>query len=205
MVLCYEELLSHYDPVISRFRALFLEVRPLQEKFPKLLRLTMGMTHGVDHWCRVGMYGLTIADALKKQGRVSTPCLEPDGALTDAVLYAAFFHDCARRTEGVESCHGRAGEEVWRDYAKLQSLSPDIRESVSQALLFHVDHPAIDAAANEITISLCNADRLDRIRFGEQPAPQRMYDDGVWPELCPYNRRLFTDIKIPRVKKALGL
>jgi hypothetical protein len=205
MGLSYEELLSHYDPVVARFRDLFAEVRPLQEKFPKLLKLTMGMSHGVDHWCRVGVYGLAIAHALKKQGRSATPCLEADYALTDAVLYAAFFHDCARRTEGTELTHGRAGEEVWRDYSKTQSVSAAMREAVSQALLFHVDHPSIDPDANEVTICLCNADRLDRVRLGEQPDPQRMYDDGVWQELCPHNRRLYNEIKIPRAKKDLGL
>lgn len=205
MDVSFSELMEYYQRVVASFKPLYNEVLNLQKEFPHLLKLTMGMKHGTDHWCRVGTYSLAIAEALKMQGRVNTFFLKQDRALEDAVLYAAFFHDCARRTEGVESGHGRAGEEVWRRYSGMKSLSANLREAVSQALLFHVDHPAIDPSANEVTICLCNADRLDRIRLGEDIDPSRMYEDGIWLELAPHNRRLFQKIKIPKVKEDLGI
>jgi hypothetical protein len=201
----YEQLTSKYDKVIARFQGLLADTGPERERFPAMFTTIAGPFHGIHHWTRVGIYSLTIAEALRAQARVSPAALIPAGVLEDAVLWAAFFHDCARVTESVEGAHGRKGEMVWRNYAERKDLAPEIMAAVSQALLFHVDHPAVDPAANAVTICLCNADRLDRVRLGERPDPDRMYDDGAWRMLALYSERLLREVDLERVKRDLGL
>jgi len=196
---------GYYQEIVRRFRVLLDEVSPLQERFPRLFKMITGSCHGIDHWTRVGIYTLIISRGLREQERVSTPCLVAEGALENAGVYAAFFHDCARASDGFEFDHGRAGNQVWEYYAKERGLEKDFRQAVSQALLFHVDHPAVDPAANEVTMCLCNADRLDRVRLGEIVKPGLMYPDGVWKRLEPYTQGLLRQVTLARVKADLGL
>lgn len=199
----YEELCSRLPEVIERFRELYADLDPERKSFPRLFRMKDGLLHGLHHWVRVGVYALAIAAALRKQDRVRTKWLKPAGALERAVLLAAFFHDCARSGEGPEDAHGRRGEEVWRHYAERKGLDHELREVVSQALLFHVGHPSVDPAANEVTICLCNADRLDRVRLGHRPLAELMYDDGVWPSLDLHSQRLLAEVRQEEVKERI--
>ena len=199
----FDGLMTRHDRVISRYREFKADLAPERREFPRLFAMENGLVHGVHHWVRVGIYGLAIARALRGQGRVRSPLLAPVGALEDAVLTACFFHDCARLGEGVEPDHGRAGEQVWDHYSKRQGISEGLRAIVSQALLFHVDHPSVDPAANEVTICLCNADRLDRVRLGEAPLPEHMYNDGIWRALEPLSGRLLQTVRQEKVVRDL--
>jgi hypothetical protein len=198
----YDGLIAHYDAVIARFRELLPDVDRDRDRFPRLFAMLLSPVHGIHHWTRVGIYSLAIADALARQGGVK---LSDPALLRPAALSAAFFHDCARLTEGNELDHGRAGEEVWRCWAARRGLPAAHWEAVSQALLFHVDHAAVDPAANAVTICLCNADRLDRVRLGQKPVPEWMYDDGVWPDLAPFAERLLGEVTLERVRTDLPL
>jgi hypothetical protein len=195
--------MARYGQVISRYRELTADLDPERREFPRLFAMRAGLVHGIHHWVRVGIYGLAIATALRGQGRVCAPLLAPEGALEEAVLTACFFHDCARLTEEGEPNHGRAGEKVWDHYARRKELSADLRAIISQALLFHVDHPSVDPVSNEVTICLCNADRLDRVRLGERPLPECMYDDGVWRDLEPLSDRLLQEVRQEKVVRDL--
>jgi HD superfamily phosphodiesterase len=199
----YEDLIGNYATVIVRYGELRRELGPELTEFPRLLKMENGLVHGMHHWVRVGIYGLAIAGALRAKGRVKSAIFLPDGALEDAVLLACFFHDCARVSEGSELVHGREGNRVWVHYAERKGFAEDLKQTISQALLFHVDHPAVDPAANEVTISLCNADRLDRVRLGEPPDPARMYDDGVWRDLAPFSDRLLAEVRQERVMEGM--
>jgi hypothetical protein len=201
----YEQLIAGYRPVSARFRALLADVGPERAEFKIMFTTIAGRCHGIDHWARVGIYALAIARGLRDQGWVKSVALVPAGALEDAVTDAAFFHDCARASEGDELVHGKNGQRIWRHYAERKGLARELTEAVSQALLFHVDHPSVDPAANEATICLCNADRLDRVRLGDYVDSRRMYDDRVWPELVPHSVRLYNEFRLQRVSRELGL
>jgi len=196
----YFALAGGYDRVIEKFAELIPDLGPEREKFPRLFASISSPIHGIQHWVRVGIHGLAIAHALREQGKI--PSTEN---IDEAVLCAAFFHDCARLTEGLEYDHGRAGDQVWRHYFQRKEIAAETGDAVSQALLFHVDHPSVDRDANPVTICLCNADRLDRVRLDQMPKPDLMYDDGVWRELEPHSGRLLEEVSIERVSKDLGL
>ena len=76
-----------------------------------------------------------------------------------------------------------------------------MKKAVTQALLFHEDHEPVDPRANHVTICLCNADRLDRVRLGQDPIPTLMYDDGVWKELTAHSNRLLKEVRLEDVRR----
>ncbi len=201
----YEELIGNYDRVIGAFREVLVDVGPERERFSLMLKLASSNVHGVDHWVRVGLNALVIAHKLRERGLVSTPCLTAEGALEQAVLDAAFFHDSSRMDEGFDFTHGANADRVWRHWAERTGVAPELSEAISQALRFHVNHPSVDPAANEATICLCNADRLDRVRLGESPASKRMYDDGCWRSIAPHSKSLLLEITLARVERDLHL
>jgi len=200
----FGDLTGNYPLVIGRFRELLADLEEERARFPALFTLIDGHLHGIDHWTRVGILGLAIAKALRDQGRVSTPFLALPGNLERAVVLAALFHDCCRRRDGVEPRHGREGEKVWRHYAGRRKLEEDLQRPVSQAIIFHEGHRPVDPAALEVTICLCNADRLDRVRLGDSPIPERMYPDGIWRELSSFTERLFLEVHRDRVLAELS-
>ncbi len=199
----YAKLVGGYGRVLEVFGEVVADVGPECERFSFMMTLSSSPVHGVDHWVRVGLNALVIARRLRERERVSTPSLAPAGALEQAVLYAAFFHDSSRVDEGLDFTHGANGDRVWRHWAERKAVTPQIKAAVSQALRFHVDHPSVDPAANEATICLCNADRLDRVRLGQAPAPKRMYDDGCWRSIAPHSKSLLLEITLARVKTDL--
>lgn len=201
----YEGLIACRDRGSSRFRSLLENLEEEKTVFPKLFRKLRGPLHGIDHWLRVAIQGLAIARALRGGGRVAAPCLlEPEG-LEEALVLAAFFHDSARTTDGTEAGHGKEAEKVWRHFAGRKILPRDLQEHVSEAILFHEDHRSVDPAAREVTICLCNADRLDRVRLGEKIDPRRMYDDGIWRSLEPFSGRLLEELSPAKVLSEMGL
>ncbi len=56
----------------------------------------------------------------------------------------------------------------------------------------------------QITICLCNADRLDRVRLDDRIDPRMMYEDDVWEEIVLLFERLLDEIKLPGVQRDLN-
>lgn len=201
----YQFLIKKYPRVITAYKKFLEETRHEKEKYGELfLKQIKSPVHGVAHWVRVGIYGLTIAEHLCKASKTAKHWESREGSFEEAVLYACFFHDTARDGEGIELEHGKRAEKAWRIFAENKRFSESTVSSVSQALLFHVAHPSVDPCACDVTICLCNADRLDRVRLGEKPIPQRMYDDGVWHTLTPHSERLLQEVNMSKVLGDLG-
>ncbi|KAH3758064.1 hypothetical protein Pelo_10194 [Pelomyxa schiedti] len=146
--------------------------------------LEYSMLHGMSHWLRVATYGLFILRTVYPHHPSGCSTASVDGcdlelsALEECVMYSAFFHDYETDDPG----HAERGANVWRIYAKRKHLDRRIISIVSQAILFHEQHlPHVDPAANVVTIALCNADRVDRVRFGGLPDVDKMYPDyNAW-------------------------
>lgn len=205
----YEKIAADYARVIDFYRESIADTGPERETSAGMFTTVAGYFHGIDHWARVGLYARFISrNYLAREagvpGSISPSSLASEDRLIEAVTLAAFFHDCARLTEGAELSHGRAAEKIWRQYSGRKKIEADIRAAVSQALLFHVDHPSVDPEAGTVTICLCNADRLDRVRLRQRPAPQHMYDDGLWRELEHLSKQLYDDVHLGRVLSDLG-
>ncbi len=152
------------------------------------------------------LHGLAVADSLRAADKLELEVLVAPGGLEQGIVLAAFFHDCARTHDGVELDHGRAGAEVWRAYAAEHDVSAEMTAAVDQALLFHVDHLDVDPEANALTVCLCNADRIDRVRLGQPAFPELMYDDGgAWRELVQHAERLSREANRERATKDIIL
>jgi len=197
-------LLALSPHVIARFRDVLADVEAERRAFPLLFGLIGSRHHGIDHWVRVGVFSLAIAASLRRLGRVKEPALSAPGGIEDAVILAAFFHDCSRSTEATEPGHGARGELVWRTWASRKGADPDLRAAVSQAILFHEGHkPDVDPAAGPVAVCLANADRLDRVRLGDPVRTHLLYDDGVWPDLLPHAGQLLRALGPARVRGEL--
>lgn len=189
----YEELTANYRNVLDSFSAYRFRLEGMKKDHDRLFQTLTAQVHGIDHWVRVALYGLFIAEHYSGP-QFDFPCDKKNiGALAEPVLAAAFFHDCARTNEGAELDHGRAAEKIWRDYIERHRVDAMVGEVVAQALLYHVDHLSVDPAANLVTVCLCNGDRLDRVRLGSTIKPHLMYEDGCWRKLAAVNDRLLND------------
>lgn len=196
----YRSLIDKYPVVIKTFKGFLEDVKCDREKYGEFfLKQVKSPLHGMAHWVRVGIYALAIAEHLRKEGRVARHWENDLASFNQAVLYACFFHDIARDGEGVELEHGKRAERAWKIFVASRQLDYRMASSVSQALLFHVAHPSVDESACDVTICLCNADRLDRARLGEEPIPERMYNDGAWRALAEHSRRLLQEVSISKV------
>jgi hypothetical protein len=201
----YEELTGKYEMVTEAFTGYLGQLKGMKKDHARLFLTLNGELHGIAHWVRVALFGLYIAEHYCGP-EMDFPCDKQDvSALVAPVLAAAFFHDCARTHEGVELDHGREAEKIWRDYVDRRNIEEMVADAVAQALLFHVDHTAVDPAANLVTVCLCNGDRLDRVRLGSEINPKLMYEDGCWPKLQEVNGRLLTDYGRRRVAQDLKI
>ncbi|KAH3767413.1 Ubiquitin-conjugating enzyme E2 E2 [Pelomyxa schiedti] len=155
---------------------------PLSANTHPFERITSNM-HGQSHWIRVACLGLCVMDGILRSSAANYWGKHlPVDTLRECLLYAALFHDCAREGESSERFHGARGESVWRAYSSRKNLDTQTIEIVSQAILFHENHrPCVDNTANVVTASLCNGDRLDRVRLNESVHSDKMYpDSGTW-------------------------
>ncbi len=194
----YSELVKNYNQVCAFFKKLISELDEEKKVFPDLLKLFTKGIHGADHLTRVAIYSLFILDKLQKNSKFNSQ-FSKHGAL-NTMLYASFFHDCARTTDGLELGHGKAAVKIWLHFSKRKNLESEVINLVTQAILFHEDHPAVDESANIITVCLCNSDRLDRVRLIDKPNPKLMYDDGgVWQKLEPLSLKLFKEFTLHKV------
>jgi len=201
-----EAILSGWPAVAARFREVLGDLAEERAAFPRLFRLFHSPLHGLDHWARAGVLGLAIAGRLRALGRVTTPCLAAAGGLEEAAILAAFFHDSCRTVEWSDPGHAREGREVWRHWSSRKGLGKDLSSAVAQAILFHAGHrPPVDPEAMEAAVCLANADRLERIRFGESPRERLMYDDGAWREIEALAPLLVRILDGDAVRRDLGI
>lgn len=208
-----ESWLDLYRRVVApRFNALYAQFLPLGLGFQgfRAFGLIDSQWHGADHWARVACLGVAIADAMdspsknvaKDAGRTGASAhpgqLDADGLSPneriEAVLLAAFFHDCGRIDEGRDSGHAMRGQQVFDAYAVAVGVDPRIARAASTAILAHATGPAIHPGAGPVTACLANADRLDRFRIGDVPDPRLLYPDKISAGLIPAARVLWRTI-----------
>ena len=195
----YQQLTARYDMVVEGFRFLLDDTEKERDKFPaRFLKQINSPIHGIDHWARVCLYGLDIGNNLWVKQQVDTRVFVSHDKFEQAIIHAAFFHDCARITEGCEFDHGRWAEKVWRSYSGRKGFEEGYTAAISEALLLHVENVKTEAGA--LAISLCNGDRLDRIRLGELPDPKRMYVEDRWLILREFSIQLFQEYNFARAK-----
>lgn len=198
----------YVQQVLPAFRDLLAAVRPHLRTTvggrPAFLRVG-SRVHGLGHFARVGTLGLRIAGAARR-GPAS-----PD--LESAVTLAAFFHDSGRTHDGYEPGHAEAGAGILEALAPALRFSEAVVAAAAEAIRLHEAPESVVPGASVVAVALANADRLDRVRLGDAPIPERMYDDGVWRDLQPVsawllqhvtNRRCWADVEdlVPWVKDA---
>lgn len=114
--------------------------------------------HGVRHWSRVRLFGLTLA--------------RETGARTDVVEWFAFLHDAARAEEGFDHGHGARAVALARD---LRGALLPIDDSGFDLLTHAMTHHSDGHLEGDPTVRTCwDADRLDLPRVGIRPDPGRM-------------------------------
>ncbi len=111
--------------------------------------------HGVSHWSRVRVNGLTLA--------------KQTGANTHVVELFAFFHDSARLNESQDEGHGRRGVDLAKTLkGKFFEASDQEMDLLFHACSFHSD----GLSEGDQTVLTCwDADRLDLARVGITPDP----------------------------------
>ena len=118
----------------------------------------MGATHGVEHWDRVAMFG---------------KMLYQEGADKDVIACFAYLHDSERKDNGIDEQHGFRASlfiDTLRD-SYLKPLSDEQIATLKKACKMHTVVPRTD----DITVNICfDADRMDLLRVGILPVPERM-------------------------------
>lgn len=149
--------------------------------------------HGYAHWVRVAILGRAMAGLWCENHRYPQGEIFRDVEIIRyGVTTAAFFHDCMREGEGSEKGHGAAGAATWRAFASRRGYDPRWIEYVAEAINKHdFLQPGEGIQAGTLDICFANADRLDRVRFGEEPDPAKMYGDE-WKELLPMAKALLS-------------
>lgn len=129
-------------------------VRELAARFP----LHPLSPHGPDHWARVTENGRRLA--------IST------GAIVRVVDLFAVFHDAQRRSEGEDPGHGERGAEMAALLRGSFFEAADAEFDLLQTACRLHTGGLVDA---DPTIQTCwDADRLDLMRVGIRPRPDRL-------------------------------
>jgi len=121
-------------------------------------RLEWRGIHGVAHWARVRVNGLTMA-------RVN-------GARSDVVELFALLHDSQRHHDGLDRKHGARGAaftlQLNSELLRLDRLGLEM-------LTYAVRHHSDGLIEADVTVQTCwDADRLDLGRVGIVPRPDRL-------------------------------
>lgn len=118
----------------------------------------MGETHGVEHWDRVARFGRM---------------LYQEGADMDVILAFAYLHDSERRDNAMDIEHGKRASlliDKIRE-TELKALNDEQIAKLKRACELHT----IEHRTGDITIDICfDADRMDLLRVGITPSPDRM-------------------------------
>ncbi len=169
-----------------------MSLRPLVSKL-RPLALMESRLHGVAHWARVHRYGQQLA---RRMG------LHPQ--LRECVAVFAWTHDLARFDDSGGREHALAGARYLDKVvpAAFPHLSPSQIKLIRAAIYYHSHGCAADEARHQgwfgevrgeeiiKAIGCCwDADRLDLLRLGIEPDPNRM-STPYWDELLPLARRL---------------
>lgn len=112
--------------------------------------------HGIQHWERVRINGLRLAEAT--------------GADRYVVELFAYFHDACRLNESRDPAHGaRAAEYLER----LNGTVIELEGSALDHLIYACRHHTDGLTEADITVQTCwDADRLDLGRVGIRPLPK---------------------------------
>ena len=118
----------------------------------------MGTTHGVNHWDRVAKFG---------------EMLYVDGVDMNVVVAVAYLHDVERRNNYIDDGHGQRAsmlvDRIRHDY--LRDFNDEQVSLLKRACELHT----IRHRTGNNTIDTCfDADRLDLLRVGITPDPERM-------------------------------
>ena len=161
--LSYKDVLKHGGRILSDFQN-------DHEAFP----LFQSIWHGVSHVMRVAAFALAQAELLKFR-----ECISVD---TKAILLAALFHDVGRINEKQDESHQLRSIERFEKICASMEMPSFQKERVIQAIAYHNGHIPVDSSAHLETACLCNADRLDRYRFGQGYSvdPDLMYPSTPW-------------------------
>lgn len=124
------------------------------EQWPKRL----GKSHGVDHWDRVAKFG---------------ELLYQEGADIDVIMAFAYLHDSQRENNNEDYEHGpKAAKFI--DTIRVSLLSALNDEQIAK-LKRACELHTIQDRTGDITIDICfDADRMDLLRVGIKPLPDRM-------------------------------
>jgi len=118
----------------------------------------MGETHGVEHWDRVARFGRM---------------LYQEGADMDVILAFAYLHDSERKDNAMDIEHGKRASlliDKIRE-TELKALNDEQIAKLKRACELHT----IEHRTGDITIDICfDADRMDLLRVGITPSPDRM-------------------------------
>ena len=155
--------MAKQKPVIPDLGLLLKAVR--QNEFISKSRL-----HGEQHWKRVTLNGLWIADQVQ-------------GADKEVIFLFGLLHDCRRQNDGADLSHGPRAAKAAENFheAELINLEPDRLEILVEALKKHTFSPVSDNP----TIGCCwDADRYDLLRLFKSITPDKLSHQGVvTPEL----------------------
>jgi uncharacterized protein len=113
--------------------------------------------HGFGHWTRVLENGLIIADMNNANKKV--------------IIVFSFFHDLARISEEKDSEHGLYGAELLIKYKKELNLNKEEFLECYEACKYH---SSIFHHDNKNIATCWDADRLDLMRNGIYPLPEKL-------------------------------
>jgi uncharacterized protein len=117
--------------------------------------------HGISHWARVRVNGLTLARL--------------NGANAHVVELFAFFHDARRQNEHTDDGHGSRGAALAR---KLQGRFFEAIPLEMDLLQFACERHSDGLLRSDATVMTCwDADRLDLGRVGITPDPRYLCTD----------------------------
>ena len=146
--------------------------------------------HGPEHWARVAACGAALAEAMGLEA----------GARRGVQIFA-WTHDLARVTDGNDPEHGLRGARLFRELAPglFPRLGERERTWIEAAIRLHnkgmTAARAVDTGSTGLPheprrpliafVGCCwDADRLDLLRLGMMPRPDRMSTDH-WETVLP--------------------
>lgn len=118
----------------------------------------MGMAHGVEHWDRVAKFGRM---------------LYKEKADMDVIMAFAYLHDSERENNAYDEEHGSRASKLIDTIrnTELAALNDEQIAKLKRACELHT----IQHKTGDITIDICfDADRMDLLRVGIMPSPDRM-------------------------------
>eukprot|EP00768_Dysnectes_brevis_P007466 gnl/Dysnectes_brevis/6316_a9714_425.p1 GENE.gnl/Dysnectes_brevis/6316_a9714_425~~gnl/Dysnectes_brevis/6316_a9714_425.p1 ORF type:complete len:250 (+),score=6.63 gnl/Dysnectes_brevis/6316_a9714_425:110-859(+) len=182
-----QELVLPFTSIIETFRSLKQTLSldtPARQAFLKPGIMSGSELHGIGHWFRVAVLAVFILRHSQETTDTTTPFKEPFHTLTGlevGALFAGALHDACRISDSPADVHGP------RMTRFLQGLSPgqahpllvgETAEMVKMAVKVHTKNLPGSGEVGLITRCLCNADRLDRVRFSLRISPKYFFGLG---------------------------